>query len=39
VSTSKCVTCHMAKYEIPGSHAQFTDHWIRVVRTDGSYPD
>jgi hypothetical protein len=39
ISTSKCVTCHMAKYEIPGSHAQFTDHWIRIVREDAPYPD
>jgi len=38
-STSKCVTCHMAKYEIPGSHAQFTDHWIRIVRENAPYPD
>jgi hypothetical protein len=36
---NKCVTCHMAKYEIPGSHAQFTDHWIRVVRANAGYPD
>lgn len=38
VGTSKCVTCHMAKYEIPGSHAKFTDHWIRVVKGN-DYPD
>jgi hypothetical protein len=37
--TSKCVTCHMAKYEIPGSHAQFTDHWIRVVKGEVAYPE
>jgi hypothetical protein len=29
----------MAKYEIPGSHAQFTDHWIRVVKENAPYPD
>jgi hypothetical protein len=39
VATTKCVSCHMAKYEIPGSHAQFTDHWIRVVKADAPYPD
>lgn len=39
VSTSKCVTCHMVKYEIPGSHAKFTDHWIRVVNPNARYPD
>jgi hypothetical protein len=38
-STSKCVSCHMAKYEIPGSHARFTDHWIRIVRANTPYPD
>lgn len=39
VGTAKCVTCHMGKYEIPGSHAQFTDHWIRVVKSDAAYPE
>jgi hypothetical protein len=39
VSASKCVSCHMAKYEIPGSHAQFTDHWIRVVKAGEKYPE
>jgi hypothetical protein len=39
VGTTRCVACHMAKYEIPGSHAQFTDHWIRVVRENAPYPD
>lgn len=39
VSASKCVTCHMARYEIPGSHAKFTDHWIRVGKADAPYPD
>src|SRR5215510_14332049 len=38
VGRSKCVTCHMAKHEIPGSHAQFTDHWIRIAKGNG-YPD
>jgi hypothetical protein len=39
VGSSKCVTCHMAKYEIPGSHAKFTDHWIRVVKAGEAFPD
>ncbi|HKD13637.1 MAG TPA: multiheme c-type cytochrome [Candidatus Angelobacter sp.] len=38
VGTNKCVSCHMAKYEIPGSHAEFTDHWIRIVK-GSAYPD
>jgi hypothetical protein len=32
VATSDCVSCHMPKYELPQTHAMFTDHDIRVVR-------
>ena len=32
VAASNCVTCHMPKYEVPQTHAVFTDHEIRVVR-------
>lgn len=32
VATSNCVSCHMPKYELPQTHASFTDHDIRVVR-------
>jgi hypothetical protein len=32
VANTKCVTCHMPKYDAPGMHHEFTDHWIRVVR-------
>jgi Cytochrome c554 and c-prime len=39
VATVKCVKCHMPKYEIPGSHNLFSDHWIRVVKADESYPN
>jgi len=39
VSTKDCVTCHMRKQEIPGMHAKFTDHRIRVVRKDDSITD
>lgn len=39
VATAKCVSCHMAKYEIPGSYAKFTDHWIRAVKAGTTYPD
>lgn len=38
-ATKDCVTCHMPKYEVPGTHARFTDHWIRIVRPDRPYPD
>lgn len=39
VATSGCVTCHMPKLEIPGSHNRFTDHEIRVVRKNEAYPN
>ncbi|HXI41167.1 MAG TPA: multiheme c-type cytochrome [Bryobacteraceae bacterium] len=38
-ATEKCVTCHMPKYEVPGSHNLFSDHWIRVVKAGEAYPD
>jgi len=34
-----CASCHMPKFELPGSHFRFTDHWIRVARNDEAYPD
>lgn len=34
-----CVTCHMPKVELPGSHNLFADHWIRVVKAGAAYPD
>jgi len=37
--TTKCVTCHMPKIELEGSHFQFTDHHIRVVRPGEPYPN
>ena len=39
VGKSACASCHMPKYEIPAVHAKFTDHYIRIVRSDsGSQP-
>lgn len=35
----KCSSCHMPSYEIPGSHHMFTDHQIRVVRKNETYPN
>jgi hypothetical protein len=29
----------MPKVELPGSHARFTDHDIRIVRANESYPN
>ena len=39
VSGKGCVTCHMPKYDIPGMHYKFTDHWIRVAKAGVPYPD
>ncbi len=38
VGTSNCVSCHMPKVELPHVHATFTDHYIRVIRANGSDP-
>jgi len=38
VSTRQCVTCHMPKVELPGMHASFTDHWIRISRPGDPVP-
>jgi len=39
VATGKCVSCHMPKVELPGSHSLFTDHQIRVVHPADPYPN
>lgn len=39
VSDNKCVSCHMPKVELPGSHSVFTDHQIRVVHAGDRYPN
>ncbi len=39
VATSRCISCHMQKYEIPEMHSQFTDHMIRIVRPNTAIPD
>jgi hypothetical protein len=33
VGTERCASCHMPRYEVPGMHFSFTDHFIRVVRS------
>ena len=38
VANEGCVTCHMPKVELPGSHFKFTDHYIRVARAHARYP-
>ena len=39
IAADGCVTCHMPRYEVPGSHHAFADHWIRVARPGDPYPD
>jgi hypothetical protein len=39
VATSNCASCHMPKIELPEGHAAFTDHEIRVVRPNETYPN
>jgi hypothetical protein len=39
VDRKNCVTCHMPKYELPGAHSEFSDHYIRVVKAGESYPN
>ncbi len=34
-----CASCHMPRFEMPGSHHQFTDHMIRIVRKNETYPN
>jgi len=36
---ANCVSCHMPKIELPGAHARFTDHQIRIVRAGEGYPN
>lgn len=38
VSAKNCVACHMPKVELPGMHASFTDHWIRIVKPNEPTP-
>ena len=39
VATANCTSCHMPKSDVPGMHAKFTDHYIRIVRAGESYPN
>jgi hypothetical protein len=39
VAAKQCVTCHMPKIEIPGSHFQFTDHRIRIAKAGEPFPN
>jgi len=37
VAKENCVSCHMPKVELPGGHALFTDHFIRIVKPGEAY--
>ena len=37
-ASANCATCHMPKIRIPGTHHDFTDHWIRIVRPGEPLP-
>lgn len=39
VAKQNCVTCHMPKIDLPGAHARFTDHQIRIARAGAPYPN
>lgn len=39
VASAGCAECHMPKIDLPGAHAKFTDHQIRIVRKNEAYPD
>jgi hypothetical protein len=39
VGKQDCSGCHMPKVELPGAHARFTDHQIRIVRAGDPYPN
>ena len=39
VAKENCASCHMPKIELPGAHARFTDHQIRIARAKDAYPN
>jgi Zn finger protein HypA/HybF involved in hydrogenase expression len=39
VGTQNCVSCHMPKVELPGSHFKFTDHRIRIAKPGEPFPN
>ncbi len=39
VAQRLCVSCHMPKIDVPGTHFQFTDHRIRIVREGEPFPN
>ncbi len=39
VAKANCAGCHMPKIDLPGAHARFTDHTIRIARAGDPYPN
>lgn len=39
VGKANCAGCHMPAIELPGAHARFTDHQIRIARAGAPYPN
>jgi hypothetical protein len=39
VAKANCAGCHMPKVDLPGAHARFTDHQIRIARAGDPYPN
>jgi hypothetical protein len=39
VGAKNCASCHMPKIEPPGAHFKFTDHHIRIVKSNEAYPN
>jgi hypothetical protein len=39
VGQRECVSCHMPKIGVPGSHFLFTDHRIRIARPGEPFPN
>ena len=39
VAKANCAGCHMPKIDLPGAHAKFTDHQIRIARAGAPYPN
>jgi hypothetical protein len=39
VAKSRCVTCHMPQESLPNGLLRFTDHQIRIVKANESYPN
>jgi hypothetical protein len=39
VAQRLCVSCHMPRVEVPGTHFKFTDHRIRIAKAGEPFPN